>query len=178
MKLNEYYELAAGPMSDLDPEEMESVAYARADLARASADAENRTSPAGRAVNWCRSAHRLRTIATELGRLPRLADDVPRDVLNWVTYQRRNMGRQNGFQVAFLESIPGWTWSPWDEEWDRRAAQLQLFLDEEGRPPSTRAHDVSERVLAKWVARQRQLHAKGDLLYARAKALQAILGPR
>lgn len=174
MKLSEFYELVELGHQAVPEAERESVAYARADLLRTAAEKSGGPRPVGRAANWCAMGGRLLDVATSMGRVPRGADDVDRKLLHWISYQRRSAARLNGFQISFLEQVPGWSWAPWDDGWDVRAQELCAFVRGHGREPRTRSSNAHERALAKWFARQRQLAARGQLPYHRARTLRDI----
>jgi len=173
-----YYKLISLPASDLTEDEQASVVYARAHLAQRYADASGGPQPTGRAANWCRMATRVLQVAERLGRLPHANDNMSNTLLYWVIRQRRSVARLNGFQIAFLELVPGWTWSPFDDEWDRHAEDLAAFLAREHRPPRTRSEDPHERSLARWASRQRLADSRNELPYARSLAFRQLFAPR
>jgi hypothetical protein len=175
MELADYYELATRAGSSLTADERASATYVLADMAVRRAERTGEGVAKSRALNWCTMANQLLQRARQLGRMPRPSDDVPSSLLHWVAYQRRTAGRHNGFQVAFLEAVPGWSWSPWDDDWDGREEDLRAFVHLHGRLPRTRSDEPDERHLAKWTARQRQLDAKDELPYARATAFRALV---
>lgn len=126
---------------------------------------------------WAETAHALFIKVSALGRLPRAGDPgVDARLLSWVKNQRRN--KLNHFQRAYLELIPGWTWSPRDDHWDKRFGALQQFHSQHGRSPRIRATDADERSLATWAARQRRAAQEATLPYPRFVRWRALTACR
>lgn len=171
--LPEYYALASDPDAHIPDEEHAAVEYARTDLVLRHAIAEGLPRPVGRAATWCGKAHELTETARELTRCPRYGE-VDFALYTWVAYQRRTAERLNGFQVAFLELIPAWSWAAQEDAWDARLDEVSAFVAAEGRAPRSRSKDATERQLARWVERQRFLDAHGNLPYARAVAFRGL----
>ena len=119
-----------------------------------------------REARWLARASELNRHATALGRMPGTRDaGVSQRLLSWVKNQRR--ADLHVAQVAALNAISGWTWSPHDDAWDRRADAVGQFLERERRSPRVRAADDDERSLGTWVARQRRAADRGEMPYAR-----------
>jgi hypothetical protein len=88
-------------------------------------------------------------------------------LVRWLRYQRVIEESLSDFQAEVLESLPGWSWDPRQDAWDVRADQLERFLSDTGRWPSTRSTHRNERGLGHWVARQRRATQKGTIGYVR-----------
>lgn len=87
-------------------------------------------------------------------------------LLMWVRNQRRNPLLTPEQQLA-LERIVGWSWSPREDAWDDRLAEVADFFATHGRAPRVRAKDGEEASLGLWLARQRRAVAAGTMPYAR-----------
>lgn len=77
----------------------------------------------------------------------------------WVCDRRMESrrGRLAPDRVAELGDVPGWTWSPYQDRWERGIAALRAFVAEHGHAKVARAYRTSEDDfnLGEWVARQR-----------------------
>lgn len=113
--------------------------------------------------NWYKQATELYEMARAHGGLPPQSELEPR-VVSWIKNQRR-AANLDPSQIAALNRIPGWSWSPREDRWAQRLAELKHFRATHSRPPSTRAPGKSERALAVWWARQRRRIARNELPY-------------
>ena len=113
------------------------------------------------------------------------SDSVRRDpaLSQWVRNQRRSR-TLNALQVALLSAFDRWDWEPRTAGWFRRLEEVERFQAAHGRSPRTRAHDVDERALALWVARQRRFLQRGQMSHRRviavrqtSTALRALFAP-
>jgi hypothetical protein len=78
--------------------------------------------------------------------------------------------------VAVLDrTAPGWRLDARERAWRTKLAQYGLFLRRNGRPPAMNRGDT-ERVLARWIRRQRDARADGALVAARAQLLDRVPG--
>jgi superfamily II DNA or RNA helicase len=75
-----------------------------------------------------------------------------------------------------LEALPGWTWDPFGDAWERGFRVLRGFVDREGH--ARVRHDCVEDGfrLGEWRQRQRQAMSKGTLSPARVARLEALPG--
>ena len=116
------------------------------------------------------------------GRFPRGYVENESKLYKFLQYQREKhrRGKLSGDQKAYLdEQLPRWLTPPKEvrekELWGRRAAELEIFLQQHGRYPSYKvAKKPGERVLATWVIRQRQLQRHGQLDPDRLKKMDSI----
>jgi superfamily II DNA or RNA helicase len=116
-------------------------------------------------------------------------DPAPREVHHGVhvgafvarVRQLHSAGRLSDEQVAALESLAGWTWSPppsaqdmWQSAWDQAYAQLEGWASTHGhaRPPGDLV--VNGRRLGAWVVKQRSRRAA--MPADRARRLEALPG--
>lgn len=119
---------------------------------------------------WWASYERVAEHARALGRLPRLSDGVPADVVGWAAGQRRAT-TLTADQKAALVSLPGWSDKPRADAWEDRAEELRRFITVEGRPPRVRGSIPGESALAHWFSRQRVAEADGRLSPERVRLL-------
>ncbi|SDT03694.1 helicase associated domain-containing protein [Microbacterium paraoxydans] len=119
---------------------------------------------------WWAAYERVAEHAYALGRLPRLSDGVPADVVGWAAGQRRAT-MLTADQKAALRALPGWSDRPRADAWEERAEELRRFIAAEGRLPRVRGTLPGESALAHWVSRQRVAEADGRLSPERVRLL-------
>ncbi|WP_143469818.1 MULTISPECIES: hypothetical protein [unclassified Leucobacter] len=107
-------------------------------------------------VRWLRSCVAIYLYVCAHGLFPRDEHSV-----TWVKNQRR--GALCSYQVAALEQIPGWAWTPRRSSWDERVTELNLFRTNYEREPRIRSKWEHERALAYWLKRQRIADSEGRL---------------
>ena len=83
----------------------------------------------------------------------------------WTTRQRLyyTEGELESNRAARLEALPGWSWDPQADRWDRSYAALTEYVGREGHSQVPYAHLEQDFRLGIWVARQRAKHASGKL---------------
>lgn len=94
----------------------------------------------------------------------------------WVHKRRvdyRN-GRLTVEQVHALERLPGWTWSPWDDDFRRGLNLVRTFARREGHAAVPHHHVEDGFKLGYWVAVKRIQHRKGRLPRQRVRALEEL----
>ena len=98
-------------------------------------------------------------------------DEEERFMAGWVVNQRTkyNKGTLQSDRVLSLESIPNWTWDPFETQWMEYFERLKAYADKNGtsRVPSTYRGDDNEP-LGKWVSK---LRAKKESLNSKQLAL-------
>ena len=94
----------------------------------------------------------------------------------WVRFQRRRADRgvMPVWERELLEQLPGFSWDPLGEQWDRWCGLLNTFLITEGRMPRYRSLSPSEKALAAWVHKQRHLFRAGSLSVERVASLRSL----
>lgn len=102
--------------------------------------------------------------------MPRPADPDERRLADWVRYQRRVFDRLSEDQLRRLASIPGFSFDPRAEAFERRAAAYRAFVERRARPPRRHADEPVERALAVWAAEVREQYRGGRLPYSRLRA--------
>ena len=83
---------------------------------------------------------------------------------NWVSTQRqfRRTGRLSEGRGNRLEGLPGWSWAPIDEDWEKAFTALTRLLDEGHRRFGQR-YEADGIKLGRWINHQRNFYAKGYL---------------
>ncbi len=77
-------------------------------------------------------------------------------------------------QVVALESLPGWTWDPLEDDWAHQFDRLKThLLTSKGKyPENPRGSDYSG--LGKWIIRQRQRYSNGWMPQSQIAALEGL----
>jgi superfamily II DNA or RNA helicase len=98
----------------------------------------------------------------------------------WVNNQRglyrSGAVRLTADRIAKLESVPGWTWSPYHSQWEEGFEQLASFVERKGHARVPNSHVEGDYPLGRWVGKQRQSFSEGRLRADRAARLEALPG--
>lgn len=96
----------------------------------------------------------------------------------WVVSQRtgRRAGRLSKGREELLEAIPGWSWDPYGESFDRGYEALRRFVEREGHCLVPRGWQEGDVHLAGWVAARRSERRRGKLATERAELLGSLPG--
>jgi helicase associated protein len=93
----------------------------------------------------------------------------------WVKKQRHNRSRDPGDDRSDrLAALPGWTWEPFADQWERAFRSLLVFAQREGHGRVPQTHVEDGFTLGRWVAKQRWEHKRGRLTEDRAKRLAGL----
>jgi hypothetical protein len=93
----------------------------------------------------------------------------------WVSTQRKNFKEINPERVALLESLPGWSWNQFADEWSEAFKRLKAFSDTAGHTQVSLESKTSRGFhLGHWVKRQRR--SKDSLTSARIALLESLNG--
>jgi len=99
---------------------------------------------------------------------------------HWLTKQRTEYkrGRLQEHRVRKLESLPGWSWLPFDEMWLETFEILRDYVNETGsaQPPASPGFTYKGRLLGKWVSKQRGFYRSGQLDLNRVALLESLTG--
>ena len=100
---------------------------------------------------------------------------------SWCTTRRGDYfrGWLSEDQIERFESLPGWSWNPFEDDWETGFLDLVEFGKEYGHfnPPKGIAADLSsKRSLGSWVNTQRTRHKKGQLEQERIIRLESLVG--
>lgn len=113
-----------------------------------------------RAERWAAYVQQVDLFFWTFRRMPRASSSGPSGARNetalhaWVTRQRKNESRLSEFQFLRLDSIPGFSWSPREDQWALVFGETQIFLVTFERQPRRRSADSHERKLAGWIRSQ------------------------
>jgi len=97
----------------------------------------------------------------------------------WVASRRaaHGSGTLSLERVAALAAIPGWTWDPYRENFQRGLDELRAFVAREGHARVPQTHTTASGFhLGSWVSARRSEHGAGALSAERVTALEAIPG--
>jgi superfamily II DNA or RNA helicase len=97
---------------------------------------------------------------------------------SWVPKQR-DIYRTGGMtpdRTVRLEGLPGWSWDPFAERWERTVALLEQYVAEHGTARVPNKYTVDGVKLQQWVAVQQSTHAEGTLNPERQQRLEALPG--
>jgi superfamily II DNA or RNA helicase len=94
----------------------------------------------------------------------------------WVANQRNRAEGLSDTQRSQLEVLPGWTWRPLDESWERGADALRSYVAREGDSSVPLGHCEDAFGLGAWVAKRRALYRSGKLSEQQIRWLEARPG--
>jgi superfamily II DNA or RNA helicase len=103
------------------------------------------------------------------------SDRIERQLYDWMKRAREARAREllQDEQVALLDTA-GFPWDSREATWLEQVDVFLAFRNTEQRYPAESAADEEERILARWVARQRRQRLDGSLSQARQQRLQEI----
>ena len=96
----------------------------------------------------------------------------------WLTKQRSNFraGKLSRDRIAQLESIPNWTWVPFDSKWEKGFSRLCEFLEREGTANVPSKYSESGYNLGFWVKHQRSKFRQGRMSTEQARRFEELPG--
>jgi len=96
----------------------------------------------------------------------------------WASEQRSafEAGRLQPDRAARLAALPGWSWNPKADEWERVFARLAAFTKREGHVPVPFDDVEGGTPLGRWILVQRRAHTQGDMPPERVARLEALPG--
>jgi hypothetical protein len=97
---------------------------------------------------------------------------------SWVPKQRDfyRAGTLSGERARRLEALPGWSWDPHAEKWERAFTLLREYTAEHGTSRVPQGYTVDDVRLGFWIATQKGNYAKGRLDPARQRRLEELPG--
>lgn len=100
------------------------------------------------------------------------------NLASWATIQRTSYakGAIRSDRVRLLEAIPGWSWDPVGDAWERAFAVLFAYVEEHGHSRVPQGYEVDGVALGDWVTAQRGKRTKGKLPDERRLLLEASPG--
>ena len=133
-------------------------------------------------ANWLRRIEELKRFANKhnharFSKAMRSIDGT--NLGHWVITQRKafHKGTLSTLQIQSLESIPGWTWNPYEDNWKHAYSKLVDYYATHGQStitPKTTTKDGFK--IGSWIATQRNAYKKGKLPVDRCRSLEAIPG--
>jgi acyl-CoA-binding protein len=93
----------------------------------------------------------------------------------WVSSQRKNRDSLSQDRIALLESLKGWSWDPFADQWSDCYQALKAYVAETGnaRPPNS-FRTLDGFALGLWMTRQRQ--NRDSLSQVRIALLESLKG--
>ena len=85
-------------------------------------------------------------------------------------------GKLSKERIKQLEALPGWSWTPKQDELEQKFAQLQKYVRSFGNAKVPDQYIVDDIQLGKWVGKQRQKHKAGNLLPELVARLESLNG--
>jgi hypothetical protein len=174
----EYTTLAATAKVKTD-DDVRSLRYFEVDRALEEGRIPAESSP--RVHDWVDKVRRLEAFISTEGRMPvenRRKDhsevsDEERTLSRWKADQLRagRRTRPSIYQIRRLEGLEGFSWAPLDDRWDRQLVLFAAFVDART-APQYRAGGT-QRQVARWAQRQRDLYRRGALTQTRIDRLEA-----
>jgi superfamily II DNA or RNA helicase len=111
-------------------------------------------------------------------RVPRGVDYGGFDLGSWLTRQRQRYraGTISEAEAAALESVRGWTWDPYEADFQFGADMVSRFAQREGHAQVPQRHREDGFGLGAWVTHRRHDYRKGKLSQDRIDRLESIPG--
>ena len=130
--------------------------------------------------SWKEGFTRLREFVAREGHCRIPVSHLENGVLlrSWVSNQR-SAYRRNALDVGRvrkLESIPRWTWSPYEANWEEGCARMRLYIEREGHARIPKTYEEEGFPLGQWAAIQRRSLKRGKLDPERKTRLDAFPG--
>lgn len=96
----------------------------------------------------------------------------------WMSAQRYSYrrGHLSADKALRLKSLLGWTWDPYEDQWEAAFAALVRYIDHHAKVPPYGVITADGIGLGHWVHTQRQLHSSGQLRSDRALRLNQLDG--
>ena len=97
----------------------------------------------------------------------------------WVNAQRfaKKKSRLSQSQVARLESLPGWSWDPFGDQWEEGFKQLERWVSSNGFARVAQNYVTPEGYrLGPWITTQRLARRRNRLIQSQVERLEALPG--
>jgi hypothetical protein len=94
----------------------------------------------------------------------------------WVGVQRYRRSTLDAERQRRLEDVPGWSWDPHADRWEKRFSQLQDYVGRHGHARVPYSYSVDGYKVGDWVQKQRGSYSKGTLEADRQHRLQRLTG--
>ena len=108
-------------------------------------------------------------------RPPRSLIVLDMELGEWVKARRTefNSGKLNSSRIQELETLPGWTWDPFEDKWQN---MYQRLLSEVEKNQGSLPRTFNNKDISTWVTRQRNLKSKNNLPEDRIILLERVSG--
>ncbi|MCZ0730904.1 DEAD/DEAH box helicase [Mycolicibacterium iranicum] len=95
----------------------------------------------------------------------------------WITFLRHNRTLRNSAErTARLEALPGWSWNPEHDRWERAFQRLTQYVDQQGDADVPFGYVVEGFALGSWAYTLRRSRQKGTLDAERERRLDQLRG--
>ncbi len=94
----------------------------------------------------------------------------------WINKQRTAFASQrlSPLRRHRLEAVTGWTWTPFDVQWEDAFAKLRHFVEREGHARVPQQHVEDGLRIGSWITRQRQVFNDGQMSHERQRRLETL----
>jgi superfamily II DNA or RNA helicase len=126
--------------------------------------------------DWRRTYDEVVAFARKSGHVGIPATESQR-LHTWIGQQRKlfRRGKMPRASQRLLEALPGWTWDPRQDQWNRAMNSLRGYVKDNGTARVVAGfRDATGFDLGAFVAKQQDLHAGGELAAARIAELEAL----
>ncbi|MCV7288177.1 helicase associated domain-containing protein [Mycolicibacterium wolinskyi] len=99
--------------------------------------------------------------------------------LGWWVTRKRHQYRQGSLtdeQITALEALPGWQWSPLDDQWQRGLNTLRRYTEQHGHANPPRGYTVDGYPVGDWARAQRDSYDRSRMPRQRVTQLEALPG--
>jgi len=90
------------------------------------------------------------------------------DLGRWTHRLRNIKGALTKQQIKLMESLPGWSWDPWEDLWNKQYKLVKKYSEEHGTSEIPR----SDKTLYDWT--RKQIHEKNILNEGQITLLEAL----
>lgn len=127
---------------------------------------------------WLEAFERLREFVIENGtsQVPSThRDKYGKPLGKWVAKLRSKREQLNENQVKLLESLPSWSWDPFEDQWESAFLELRDLANEQGQTAFSRRLTFSDgRSVGGWIIKQRQ--TRNQLSEEKKRRLESLPG--
>lgn len=117
-------------------------------------------------------AIKCREYYTRMSAAPNGRVVLPKPLADWASRQR--FTKLSDLQEQCLAAIPGWSWDPRRDQWERQRARVEAFMREHGRAPRAEGTLPAEPKIGLWLKRCRNLERNQMLPQPRREKLDEL----